>query len=198
VDDELDLLPGEPDGAPPRRPVGLLVGALVVIALLAVGAVFWMVSEVSGPGGRVGAGGSPTAAATPTSAQPTSPEPTSAPPPTIPALPTATFSVPAVRSTVPAPTVAPPPKPVPKPTAPAPTPNPTLATPVGKLVTVPDVVGLRIPQAIVQIRAAGLKPQVLGGVLDVDRDQRRVIAQRPTAGSVLRAGATVILVSDGL
>lgn len=197
MDDELDLLPGEPDGPAPRRPVGLLVGALVVIVLLAVGAVFWLVSEVSGRGGTVGAGGSPTAAATPTST-PTSLEPTSAPPPTIPALPTATFSVPAVRSTVPAPTVAPPPKPVPKPTPPAPTPKPTLATPVGKLVTVPDVVGLRIPQATVQIRAAGLKPQVLGGVLDVDRDQRRVIAQRPTAGSVVRAGATVILVSDGL
>jgi PASTA domain len=194
--DEFDLLHGEPAGDPPRRPKGLLVGALVVIALLAVGGVFWMVSEVSGRGGTVSAHASAPATPTATAAPTTDP-------PTIPAsLPTATFSVPAVPTSTPvvvppaATTVAPPSASAPKPSPGRP--KPTLATPVGKLVAVPDVIGLRVTQATAQIRAAGLKPQVLGGVLAVDRDQRRVTASRPTPGSKVRTGATVILVSDGL
>jgi len=34
-------------------------------------------------------------------------------------------------------------------------------------------------------------------VLDPERDDRRIVAQRPTPGSVVRAGSTVILVTDG-
>jgi PASTA domain len=196
VDDELDLLPGEPGPTPPRRPKGLLIGVLVVIAVLAVGGVFWMVSEVAGRGGTIGAAGTP--APTRTYAPETTP-----PPETIPASrPTATFSVPAVPSTVPVavPTTAAPRTSAPPPPKATPTvrPKPTLATPVGKLVRVPNVVGLRIAQATAQVKAAGLRPQVLGGVLDVDRDQRRVTATRPTGGSLVRTGSTVILVSDGV
>jgi hypothetical protein len=194
VDDDLDLLHGEPPAAPPRRPMGPLLGALIVVALLAVVGVFWLVSAVADRGTKVGL-----AAPTSTPAPSTAPAvPTSAQPPTIPAtLPTATFSVPAVPSSLPTPlsTIrAPAPKPTPKPiptTRPAP-------TPVGKLVTVPDVTGLRVTLATSQLRAAGLKVQVLGGVLDVDRDRRRVIAERPTAGSVVLVGSTVILVTDGV
>lgn len=198
MDDDLDLLHGEPPAAPPRRPMGPLLGGLIVVALLAVVGVFWLVSTVADRGTKVGL-----AAPTNTPAPSTTPAvPTSAEPPTIPAtLPTATFSVPALPSSVPtplstisAPAPTPTPKPVPKPvptTRPAPTPD-------GKLVTVPDVTGLRVTLATTQLRAAGLKVQVLGGVLDVDRDQRRVIAERPTAGSVVLAGSTVILITDGV
>jgi hypothetical protein len=94
------------------------------------------------------------------------------------------------------------PKPTPKPTtAPVPTPrplpNPTLTIPVGPLARVPDVVGLRVQQASAVLRWAGFTVQVIGGVQDPERDDRRVTAQRPGAGAVVRAGSTVILVTDG-
>jgi hypothetical protein len=159
--------------------------------------VFWLVYSVADRGTEVRlAAPTSTPAPSTTPAVPTSPQP-----PTIPAtLPTATFSVPAMPSSVPTPLStlgAPAPKPTPKP-VPTPTPTRPAPTPVGKLVTVPDVTGLRVALATSQLRAAGLKVQVLGGVLDVDRDQRRVIAERPTAGSVVRVGSTVILVTDGV
>jgi beta-lactam-binding protein with PASTA domain len=47
------------------------------------------------------------------------------------------------------------------------------------------------------LRAVGFRVQVIGGVLDPERDDRRIVAQRPTPGSVVRAGSTVILVTDG-
>jgi beta-lactam-binding protein with PASTA domain len=78
-----------------------------------------------------------------------------------------------------------------------PVPHPTLAVPVGTLVPVPGVVGLKVQQASTVLRAVGFRVQVIGGVLDPERDDRRIVAQRPTPGSVVRAGSTVILVTDG-
>jgi len=76
-------------------------------------------------------------------------------------------------------------------------PHPTLAVPVGTLVAVPGVVGLKVQLAGTVLRAAGFRVQVIGGVLDPERDDRRIVAQRPTPGSVVRAGSTVILVTNG-
>jgi hypothetical protein len=199
VDDEFDLLRDAPGPTPPRRPMWLLLGALVLVALLAVVGVVWMVSSVSDRGGRVTAAAS-SAASSP--AAPATPPATSEPvPTTVPPLPSTTAAVPTATIPVLSATVAPPPtpkpttKPAPKPT---PVPRPTLSRPAGKLVAVPDVVGLRVQPATSVLTAAGLKVQVLGGVLVVDRDQRRVTAQRPTPGTFVRAGSTVILVTDGL
>jgi PASTA domain len=200
VDDEFELL-RDPEGQTPpdRRPAWLLVGGLVAVVLLALVGVVWMVSSVSGRGGTISAAATSTSApavtAPPTTAVAATtdpPVPTPAPTTTVP-LPTATFTVPVVP--VPsAATVAPTTKPAPT----RPAPKPTPSTPVGKLVRVPDVTGLRVKAAIGVLRGAGLKVQVLGGVLSPDRDDRRVTAQRPTPGSVVRAGSTVILVTDGL
>ena len=116
---------------------------------------------------------------------------------TVPPPPTATFTVP-VKPVQSAHTVLPKPKPTPTP-RPAPTVRPVpTPKPVGKLVAVPDVTGLRVRAATGVLQTAGLKVQVLGGVFSPDRDDRRVTAQRPTPGSVVRAGSTVILVTDGL
>jgi hypothetical protein len=200
VDDEFDLLGDPPAPTPPHRPMWLLLGALVLVALLAVVGVVWMVSSVSDRGGGVTAAAASAAPTTP----PTTPPATSEPvPTTVPPLPSTTAAAPTATVTIPvlSATVAPPPtpkpstKPAPKPT---PVPRPTLSKPAGKLVVVPDVVGLRVQPAASVLTAAGLKVQVLGGVLVVDRDQRRVTAQRPTPGTVVRAGSTVILVTDGL
>jgi hypothetical protein len=199
VDDELDLLPEQPerpeqqDPTSPRRPMGLLVGALVAVALLAVAGVFWMVTAVSHRSSTVtvaGASSLAPATTTPTAAPATTAAAETVPPPT------ATFSLPAVPVGSAGTVLAPPPRPTPKP-APRPVPKPTLSTPVGKLVPVPGVIGLRVARASTELRAAGFKVQVIGGVLDPDRDDRRVVAQRPTPGSVVLAGSTVILVTDG-
>jgi hypothetical protein len=201
VDDELDLLPEQQDLTPSRRPIGLLVGALVAVALLAVAGVFWLVIAVAGRSGTVTAAGASSPA--PSTAAPTTPPATTAAAETVPP-PTATFSLPAVpvrsAATVvpPRPSPTPAPRPVPNPTVkPVPTPRPTLSTPVGKLVPVPGVIGLRVARASTELRTAGFRVQVVGGVLDPDRDDRRVVAQRPTPGSVVLAGSTVILVTDG-
>jgi PASTA domain len=199
VDDEFGLLPDQDDPTPPRRPAGALVAGLAVVALLAVAAVFWMVTSVAGRGVKITAAGTPApATSAPTTTRPTTP-PTTPPATTTPA-PTTTS---APRRT-PGPTVIPPltirpapttPRPVPTATKPAPRPTPS--APVGRLVRVPDVTGLRVQQAGTVLRAAGLKVQVVGGVLDPDRDERRVVFQRPTGGQVVLAGSTVILVTDG-
>jgi hypothetical protein len=196
VDDEFDLLRDAPGPTPPpRRPLWLLLGAVVLVALLAVVGVFWMVSSVSDRGGRV------TAAAVSSPAAPTTSEPvvTTVPPlpSTTAATPTATATVVPARTVVPSPTPKPTTAPAPKPT-PTPLPRPTLSRPAGKVVAVPDVIGLRIKAATSVLQGVGLKVQVLGGVLVVDRDERRVTAQRPTPGTVVRAGSTVILVTDGI
>jgi hypothetical protein len=199
VDDEFGLLPDQQDPADPapRRPAGLVIGALVVVALLAVGGVFWMVAAVADRGGKATVAGSasPAPASTPA---PTTPAVTT-PPPTTPAptTPPPTTAVSVVATSPP-----PAPRPTPKPTTqpvptPRPLPKPTLTVPAGRLVRVPDVVGLRVQQAGTVLRAAGLKVQVIGGVLDPDRDDRRITAQRPGAGAVVLAGSTVILVTDG-
>jgi hypothetical protein len=197
VDDEFDLLRDAPGPTPPpRRPMWLLLGALVVVALLAVSGVVWMVSSASDRGARVTAAPVSSAAATTTAAT-SEPVPTTAPPlpTTTAAAPTATIPVQSAVTVVPSPTPDPTTKPAPRPT---PVPRPTLSTPAGKLVAVPDVIGLRVQGATSVLQRAGLRVQVLGGVLVVDRDQRRVTAQRPTPGSIVRVGSTVILVTDGL
>ena len=203
MDDEFDLLrdPDGPDGSvpPERRPAWVLVGGLVAVVLLALVGVVWMVSSVSGRGGTVTAGAttSPQAvtAAPATTAATTTPAATTEPAPTttVP-RPTATTRIPvpplpSAATVAPAPT----PRPTPAPTTSRPVPPPV---PVGKLV--PDVVGLRVTVAARVLRGQGFKVRVLGGVLGPDRDDRRVIAQRPGAGAVARPGSTVILVTDGV
>lgn len=199
MDDEFDLL-REPEGSTPpeRRPAWLLIGGLVAVVLLTLVGVVWMISSVSGRGGTVTA--APTTSAPAVTAAPTTSLAATTDPPvptmTVP-LPTATFTVPAapVPSAV---TVAPSPTRKPAPTTSRPVPKPTLSTPVGKLVPVPGVIGLRVKAATGVLRAQGFKVQVLGGVLGPDRDDRRVTAQRPGAGAMVRAGSTVILVTNGL
>ena len=80
---------------------------------------------------------------------------------------------------------------------PRPLPKPTLTIPVGPLARVPDVVGLRVQQASTVLQKARFRVQVIGGVQDPGRDDRRITAQRPAGGAVVRAGSTVILVTDG-
>lgn len=207
VDDEFDLL-REPQGPTPpeRRPAWLLVGGLIAVVLLTLVGVVWMVSSVSGRGGTVTAAAT-TAAATTPAANTAAPAVTAAPTTTLaattePPVPTTTVPLPTATFTVP---TAPPPSAVtvaptrkPAPTTSRPAPKPTASAPVGKLVPVPGVIGLRVRAATQVLRAQGFKVQVLGGLLSPDRDDRRVTAQRPTPGSVVRAGSTVILVTDGL
>lgn len=196
MDDEFGLLPDQ-QGAPPppRRPVGLILGGLVLVALVMLGAVFWLATTLTDR--TVVAAGTPAPAAT-TSATAT-PAPTASP------TPTASTPATTVPPTTVAPTTVPPVTTAPSPTRPAPTPapatrpvpGPTLSLPVGRLVRVPSVVGLRVQQAVAVLQADGFRVQVIGGVQDTERDTRRVVAQRPTAGSLLPAGFTVILVTDG-
>jgi PASTA domain len=193
VDDEFGLLPDQ-QGAPPppRRPMGLVLGGLVLVALAAVAAVFWLVASLAHDARTVTAAGtpSPAATATPTPVA-TTPPVTTTPPTTV--APSTLVPVRSATTIVPTRTA---PKPTPAPTT-RPVPGPTPSVPVGRLVRVPDVVGLRVQQADAVLRAAGLRVQVIGGVLDAERDDRRIVAQRPTAGSLVLAGSTVILVTDG-
>jgi hypothetical protein len=192
VDDEFGLLPGQQAAPPPpQRSLGLVLAGLVLVALVAVGGVFWLVASLADRGRTVNAAGTPSPAAV-TSAAPTpTPEATTPPAPTAP--PTTAGSVRAQGTVAPTRTV---PTQRPAPTT-LPVPHPTLAVPVGTLVAVPGVVGLKVQLAGTVLRAAGFRVQVIGGVLDPERDNRRIVAQRPTAGSVVRAGSTVILVTNG-
>ena len=193
MDDDFGLLPDQ-QGAPPppRRPMGLVLGGMVLVALVAVGAVFWLVASLADRGRTVNAAGTPSPVAA-TTAAPTTPVATTPPVTTAPPTTVAPSTVaPAPSATA----IVPTPKPTPAPTI-RPVPRPTLSVPVGRLVRVPDVVGLKVAQAGSVLRAAGFRVQVIGGVLDPERDDRRIVAQRPTAGSVVRAGSTVILVTDG-
>ena len=195
MDDEFGLLPDQ-QGAPPppRRPMGLVLGGLVLVALASMAAVFWLVASLADRGRTVTAAGTPSPAAATTAAPTPTPVATTAPATTVPPTTVAPVTAGPVRpaATTPSRTA---PKPTPAPTT-RPVPRPTVSV-VGRLVRVPDVVGLRVQQAGTVLRAAGLRVQVIGGVLDPDRDDRRIVAQRPTAGSVVRAGSTVILVTDG-
>ena len=168
------------------------------VALLAVGGVVLAgrLARRPRPGGHRGRHararprrrGAPTP--TPAGQRPAGPT-TTVPPPTA-----ATITVPARcgrRHTVAPTRTVPTPRPTPT-TRPV---RPTLAVPVGTLVAVPDVVGLRVSGPRPVLQSAGLRVQVIGGVLNPDRDDRRIVAQRPTPGSVVRAGSTVILVTDG-
>jgi hypothetical protein len=192
VDDEFGLLPGQQAAPPPpQRPLGLVLAGLVLVALVAVGGVFWLVASLADRGRTVNAAGTPSPAAV-TSAAPTpTPEATTPPAPTAP--PTTAGPVRAPATVAPTRTV---PTQRPAPTT-LPVPHPTLAVPVGTLVAVPGVVGLKVQLAGTVLRAAGFRVQVIGGVLDPERDDRRIVAQRPTPGSVVRAGSTVILVTNG-
>lgn len=196
MDDDFGLLPDQQGTPPPpQRPMWLVLGGLVLFALVAVGAVFWLVASLADRGRTVNATGRPSPAAA-TSAAPTlTPEASTPPVPTVPPTtiaPTTLAPVQSAATIVPTRTVPRPPAPTTRPV-----PRPTLSVPVGTLVAVPGVVGLKVQQAGTVLRAAGLKVQVIGGVLDPERDDRRIVAQRPTAGSVVRAGSTVILVTDG-
>lgn len=196
MDDEFGLLPGQQAAPPPpQRPLGLVLAGLVLVALVAVGGVFWLVVSLADRGRAVDAAGTPSPAAV-TSAATTTPEASTPPAPTVPpttAAPTTAGPVRAPATIAPTRTV---PTQRPVPTT-RPVPRPTLAVPVGTLVAVPGVVGLKVQQAGTVLRAAGFRVQVIGGVLDPERDDRRIVAQRPTPGSVVRAGSTVILVTDG-
>ena len=188
MDDEFGLLPDQQAAPPPpRRPIGLILGGLVLVALVTLAAAFWLAGSL-GRGRAVVAAGTPAPAAT-TSTTPT-PTPTASTPPatTVPPTTVRPTTVPPAATTVPTT------KPVP---TTRPVPRPTLSVPVGRLVRVPDVVGLRVQRAVSVLQATGFRVQVIGGVQDPERDDRRVVAQRPTAGSVIPAGFTVILVTDG-
>lgn len=192
MDDDFGLLPDQ-QGAPPppRRPMGLVLGGMVLVALVAVGAVFWLVASLADRGRTVTAAGTPSPVAA-TTAAPTTPATT----PPVTTVPPTTVAPSTVAPAPSATAIVPTPKPTPAPTI-RPVPRPTLSVPVGRLVRVPDVVGLKVAQAGSVLRAAGFRVQVIGGVLDPERDDRRIVAQRPTAGLVVRAGSTVILVTDG-
>lgn len=196
MDDEFGLLPGQQAAPPPpQRPLGLVLAGLVLVALVAVGGVFWLVASLADRGRAVNAAGTPSPAAVTSAAPTTTPEATTPPAPTVPPTTAPTTAGP-VRSPA---TIAPTrtvPTQRPAPTT-RPVPHPTLAVPVGTLVAVPGVVGLKVQQAGTVLRAAGFRVQVIGGVLDPERDDRRIVAQRPTPGSVVRAGSTVILVTNG-
>ena len=197
MDDEFGLLPGQQAAPPPpRRPLGLVLAGLVLVALVAVGGVFWLVASLADRGRTVDAAGTPSPAAVTSAAPSTAPEASTPPAPTAPP----TTAAPTTAGPVRAPATRAPTRTVPT-QRPAPTirpvPHPTLAVPVGTLVPVPGVVGLKVQQAGTVLRAAGFRVQVIGGVLDPERDDRRIVAQRPTPGSVVRAGSTVILVTDG-
>jgi hypothetical protein len=197
VDDEFGLLPGQQAAPPPpRRPLGLVLAGLVLVALVAVGGVFWLVASLADRGRTVDAAGTPSPAAVTSAAPSTAPEASTPPAPTAPP----TTAAPTTAGPVRAPATRAPTRTVPT-QRPAPTirpvPHPTLAVPVGTLVAVPGVVGLKVQQASTVLRAVGFRVQVIGGVLDPERDDRRIVAQRPTPGSVVRAGSTVILVTDG-
>ena len=191
MDDEFGLLPDQ-QGAPPppRRPMWLVLGGLVLVALVAVGAVFWLVASLADRGRTVTAAGTPSPVAATTPAPTPTPVATTPPVSTVPptTAPSTVVPAPSATAIVPTPTPAPTTRPVPR---------PTLTIPVGRLVRVPDVVGLKVARAGTVLRAAGFRVQVIGGVLDPERDDRRIVAQRPTAGSAVRAGSTVILVTDG-
>lgn len=196
MDDEFGLLPGQQAAPPPpQRPLGLVLAGLVLVALVAVGGVFWLVASLADRGRAVNATGTPSPAAVTSAAPTTTPEATTPPVATVPPTTAPTTAGP-VRSPA---TIAPTrtvPTQRPAPTT-RPVPHPTLAVPVGTLVAVPGVVGLKVQQAGTVLRAAGFRVQVIGGVLDPERDDRRIVAQRPTPGSVVRAGSTVILVTNG-
>jgi len=197
VDDEFGLLPGQQAAPPPpRRPLGLVLAGLVLVALVAVGGVFWLVASLADRGRTVDAAGTPSPAAVTSAAPSTAPEASTPPAPTAPP----TTAAPTTAGPVRAPATRAPTRTVPT-QRPAPTirpvPHPTLAVPVGTLVAVPGVVGLKVQQASTVLRTVGFRVQVIGGVLDPERDDRRIVAQRPTPGSVVRAGSTVILVTDG-
>ena len=157
---------------------------------------FWLVASLADRGRTVDAAGTPSPAAVTSAAPSTAPEASTPPAPTAPP----TTAAPTTAGPVRAPATRAPTRTVPT-QRPAPTirpvPHPTLAVPVGTLVAVPGVVGLKVQQAGTVLRAAGFRVQVIGGVLDPERDDRRIVAQRPTPGSVVRAGSTVILVTDG-
>ena len=195
MDDEFGLLPDQ-QGAPPppRRPIGLILGGLVLVGLVLLAATFWLATSLTGADRTVVAAGTPAPDAT----TPATPTPTPSPTPTETTPVTTVPPTTVAPTTVPATTTVPTTRPAP---TPAPTtrqvPRPTLSVPVGRLVRVPDVVGLRVQRAVTELQAAGFRVQVIGGVLDPERDDRRVVAQRPTAGSVILAGFTVILVTDG-
>jgi len=193
VDDEFSLLPGQQGTPPPPpRPMGLVLGGLALVARVAVGAVFWLVASLADRGRTVTAAGTPSPVAATTPA----PTPVATTPPVTTVPPTTVVPTTVVPMSPPATTATGSPAPPPAPTT-RPVPRPTLAVPAGKLVAVPDVVGLRVQQAGTVLRAAGFRVQVIGGVLDPDRDDRRIVAQRPTPGSAVRAGSTVILVTNG-
>ena len=191
MDDEFGLLPDQQGvPPPPRRPIALVLGGLILVGLVMLAAAFWLATSL-GPDRTVVAAGTPApAATTPTPTPSPTPTPTT-PVTTVPPTTVAPTTVPATTvptTTRPAPTPAPTTRPVPR---------PTLSVPVGRLVRVPDVVGLTVQRAVTELPADGFRVQVIGGVLDPERDDRRVVAQRPTAGSVILAGFTVILVTDG-
>lgn len=200
--DELDLLhESDGPGGPKRRPPWMLLGGLLVVVLLALVGVGWMVGTVAGRDGTVTAAGGSTAPATTTPAATTEPAQASESESAFPtALPSVTVTP---RRTIPvgAGTVAPSPTPrvtTPRATPrPTPKPKPTVTPPTG-LVSVPDVVGLRVKSATAILKAAGFKVTVLGGILAPDRDARRVTVQQPGPGTKARPGSVVVLLTDGL
>jgi PASTA domain len=173
---------GARHSAPEPPPWRLLVGVLAG-ALLAVVGLVWMVgAQLGEPGPRQPAAASPGSTAPGTAAR-------SAPPSGA-----ATVTSPTPRVTFsPAPTLSL--APAPTPTRPAPTSS--VATPARPpqpaLVRVPGVVGERLPAATATLQAAGFRVTTVDTPVRSPRDNRRVLAQSPSAGTSARRGELVTL-----
>ena len=192
MDDELDLLP-EQQGRrpPPRRPMGLLVGGLVPVALLAVAGVSWLVAALSDRGRTVTVAGTPSPAAATTAA----PTPTLRHHPTGPdrAADHIAFSVPVGPA-------SPPPRTAPKPDARADHPAGAEPDPVraGRPAG-PGSGGDRATGAAGRRGAAGGRLPGPGHRRGAGPGPGRPPDRRPAADPRLGvlAGSTVILVTDG-
>jgi hypothetical protein len=207
VSDGFDLMGQQPDD---RRggPSWQLVLGIVLAGLLVLTGAGWMVASMVSSGTRVEAAAAPSSTPAPTTPPATTPEraTATATPAPVPTTPSATPTTPRPTVTVPRPPVTtvavPTPAPTPAPVRTTPKKAPTLPKPKptpGNLVTVPEVVGLKVKSAVVTVQDAGLRATILGGAFAPGpRDDRRVTAQSPAAGTKVPRGTMVTLTTDGL
>jgi hypothetical protein len=173
---------GARHSAPEPPPWRLLVGVLAGALLAVVGLVWLVGAQLGEPGPRQPAAASPGSTAPGTAAR-------SAPPSGA-----ATVASPTPRVTFsPAPTLSL--APAPTPTRPAPTSSVAAPArpPQPALVRVPGVVGERLPAATATLQAAGFRVTTVDTPVRSPRDNRRVLAQSPSAGTSARRGELVTL-----
>jgi PASTA domain len=186
-----------PDGAPRERERRWpLLAALCALALLGLSGVAWLLASLPHPPPR------PTAAHPPastTASRPPSPDPVIT---TVSPWPTVTLPAP-IASRLPTiaitsiTAVRPSPTPKPTPTSP-PRRTTTPPPPPPSQVLVPNVVGLRQPEATSVLTAVGFRVSAVPVTYGGKRDLHRVVWESPPAGSILARGSTVtIFVSIG-